>query len=250
MPRDGNAVVQLADAASHAQLRVELFGIPTSRPAPSANLSSASFSGMNVQWQVFGEHVQQTMVLNSRPAGDRVPFTIWQRATLAASDGAGGALLHAIGSAATWGGNWDGELGNGNTTNQSSPVQVQGLSGVTAIAAGRFFSLAVKSDGTVWAWGDNESGQLGNGTNPNSLTPVQVQGFTGVSQLKAGEYFVLALKPDGSVWGWGDNPFGQLGLGTNSGGLNTPQHITTLTGVSLIGTGGYHSLAEKTDGTL
>ena len=44
-----------------------------------------------------------------------------------------------------------------------------GLSGVTAIAAGGTFSLALKSNGTVVAWGVNTSGQ----TNvPPSLTNV------------------------------------------------------------------------------
>ncbi|MBV9895819.1 MAG: hypothetical protein JO020_16765, partial [Chloroflexi bacterium] len=149
-----------------------------------------------------------------------------------------------------WGGNWDGELGDGTTTNQSIPVQVQGLSGVTAIAAGRYFSLALKSDGTVWAWGDNESGQLGNGTNTNSLTPVQVQSLADVTQLKAGAYFGLALDGTGGLWSWGDNAYGQLGLGSNGNGVNLPSHITTLSSVVLLSAGGYHGLAEKSDGTL
>ena len=38
-------------------------------------------------------------------------------------------------------------------------MQVSGLTGVTAVAAGDFFSLAVRADGTVWAWGDNVHGQ-------------------------------------------------------------------------------------------
>ncbi len=45
-----------------------------------------------------------------------------------------------------------------------TPVQVSELTGATAIAAGGWHSLAVKTDGTVWAWGNNEIGQLGDGT--------------------------------------------------------------------------------------
>ena len=31
----------------------------------------------------------------------------------------------------------------------------------TAIAAGEYHTLAIKSDGTLWAWGNNDYGQLG-----------------------------------------------------------------------------------------
>ena len=47
---------------------------------------------------------------------------------------------------------------------RSSPVQVPGLTGVVAVAAGYYHSLALKGDGTVWAWGYNYDGQLGDGT--------------------------------------------------------------------------------------
>lgn len=50
-----------------------------------------------------------------------------------------------------WGYNYYGQLGDGTTTNRSTPVQVSGLTNVIAIAAGGSFSVALKSDGTVWA---------------------------------------------------------------------------------------------------
>jgi alpha-tubulin suppressor-like RCC1 family protein len=61
------------------------------------------------------------------------------------------------------GNNGQGQLGDGSTSNRSVPVPVQGLSGVVAVAADTFHSLAVRSDGTVWTWGYNSYGQLGNG---------------------------------------------------------------------------------------
>jgi alpha-tubulin suppressor-like RCC1 family protein len=74
-----------------------------------------------------------------------------------------------------------------------TPVQVSGLSGVTAIAAGDHHNLALRSEGTVWAWGDNFTGQLGNGSTTDSSTPVQVSALSGVTGIAAGDYHSLAL---------------------------------------------------------
>ncbi|GIO15225.1 hypothetical protein J19TS2_47800 [Cohnella xylanilytica] len=69
-----------------------------------------------------------------------------------------------------WGFNGQSQLGIGNTTSQSLPQQVPGLSGVTRIAAGAYHSLAMTSEGMVWGWGYNGYGQLGNGNfNSKSL---------------------------------------------------------------------------------
>ena len=78
-----------------------------------------------------------------------------------------------------WGNNYYGQLGDGTTTNRNTPVQVSGLTGITAISAGDFNTVALKNDGTVWAWGHNYSGQLGDGTTTDRYTPVQVSGLTG-----------------------------------------------------------------------
>src|SRR5919112_219103 len=83
-----------------------------------------------------------------------------------------------------WGFNGNGELGNGTTTNSSTPVEVSDLVGVKAIAAGHSYSLALKDDGTVWAWGGNHLGQLGNGTTTShSNTPMQVSEVGGVKAI-------------------------------------------------------------------
>ena len=75
----------------------------------------------------------------------------------------------------TWGGNYCGQLGNGSYTDSNAPIQVGGLSGVTAIACGGYHSIALKCDGTMWAWGYNY-GQLCDGRPHHSNVPVQVSG--------------------------------------------------------------------------
>jgi regulator of chromosome condensation (RCC1) repeat-containing protein len=66
--------------------------------------------------------------------------------------------LRSDGTVWAWGGNSAGELGRGTITDHEvTPAPVSELAGVTKIAAGCEFSLALRSDGTVWAWGSTTS---------------------------------------------------------------------------------------------
>ena len=52
------------------------------------------------------------------------------------------------------------------TINAVSPSVVH--ADVTAISAGWYYSMALKTDGTVWAMGRNKYGQFGDGTTTSS----------------------------------------------------------------------------------
>ena len=136
-----------------------------------------------------------------------------------------------------------GMLGNGAKRKSFVPVQVQGLSQVTAIATRQ----ALREDGTVWRWGENRSGDCGDGTNtPIQLIPVQVKDLEGVKAISA----CLALREDGTVWAWGSNCYGQLGNGTSED-RNVPVQVHNLNGITAISNGGYiYSLALREDGTV
>jgi alpha-tubulin suppressor-like RCC1 family protein len=128
-----------------------------------------------------------------------------------------------------WGLNSSGQLGDNTSVSKKNPVQVltsdgvTPLSGVTAIAAGGAFSLALRNDGTVWAWGSNSHGQLG--VNPSEtikITPVQVLSSDGVTPLSgitaiaAGGSHALAINGGTIMYVWGYNELGQLGDGTTT----------------------------------
>ncbi|WP_442950471.1 OmpL47-type beta-barrel domain-containing protein [Paenibacillus sp. FSL H7-0357] len=126
-----------------------------------------------------------------------------------------------------WGANSVGELGNGTATGGTTGVsQVPGMNGVIGIAGGAYYSLAVKSDGSVWAWGYNNLGQLGDGTQTNRWAPIRVTGLSGIKEVSAGVTHSLAKGDDGSVWSWGSNTYGQLGDGSLTARL-TPVLVQT-----------------------
>jgi alpha-tubulin suppressor-like RCC1 family protein/uncharacterized protein YkwD len=145
-----------------------------------------------------------------------------------------------------WGLNNLGQLGDGTTTNQLTPVQLKNPTGVVAVAGGGYHSLALTGDGTVFAWGNNEHGQLGDGTNSNRSTPVQVAKLGEVVAVAAGGNHSLALTRDGTVFAWGLNNQGQLGDGTRTD-QSSPVPVTEIGAVDAIAAGFKHSLAITTD---
>lgn len=77
------------------------------------------------------------------------------------------------------GDNLFGQLGIGNTTNQSSPVQVSGITnGVHLARSLASTSGVIKSDGTLWCWGGN-GGMFGNGNYSSSSTPIHIDKYCG-----------------------------------------------------------------------
>lgn len=123
-----------------------------------------------------------------------------------ASSGTHWLALCDSGSAAAWGYNDRGQLGNGTRAEAKQPVAPKKLEDVVALAAGARHSLALRGDGTVVAWGENDHGQLGDGTRKMRNKPVAVLGLEGdVQAIAAGPSVSYALRSDGSVVGWGMN---------------------------------------------
>ncbi len=129
------------------------------------------------------------------------------------------------------------------------------------LSGGSYYSIALKSDGTVWSWGSNEYGQLGNGTTEDRFIPTKVSDLSDVLAIAGGSFHNLALKSDRTVWAWGYNTNGQLGNGTTTSS-SVPVQVSYLSDIIAIDVGKYyfiknisyiypaHSLALKSDGTV
>ena len=144
------------------------------------------------------------------------------------------------------------QLGQGDITNYSSPVQVGTLTTWSQIAGGGYHTIATKTDGTLWAWGYNSIGALGQGNTTNYSSPVQVGTLTTWStwsKIACGYEHTLATKTDGTLWAWGYDAYGQLGQG-NTTNYSSPVQVGSLTTWSLVACGAYHTIATKTNGTL
>lgn len=104
------------------------------------------------------------------------------------------ALTFAAGTVWAWGGNDEGELGDGTTTWRFSPEQT-GLTGVSQIAAGGLVAAAVLSNGSVMTWGIDSEGELGTSTRDDNLhpSPVLVRTLAGASLVAVGFNHVMAI---------------------------------------------------------
>jgi alpha-tubulin suppressor-like RCC1 family protein len=171
-----------------------------------------------------------------------------------------------------WGYNAFGQLADGTTG--TAPCYCRPLAftpsdtvGVTAVAGGAWFSLALQADGTVLSWGDDEVGQLGtNLVNDDPVclcrtSPQPVLGPGGIGLLanivaiSAGDFTSMALRNDGTVWMWGQNYNGELGDGTVTERdtpiqVQGPGGVGVLTGVTAIAAGDTWSAALRSDGTV
>ena len=165
-----------------------------------------------------------------------------------------------------WGDNSDGQLGIGNTDNQTKPVKVTGITGkikqlITLKYDGEalldYFSVyALTEDGSLYVWGNNSNGQFGLGNTDNQTKPVKVAAITDkIKELIVPEPYLfssilIAITEDNSLYTWGYNRDGELGIGSNEYEVYIPTKVNLPGKVKLITTKGESVYAILEDGSL
>lgn len=167
------------------------------------------------------------------PAAAYTPARAGERSTIAPSG-----AVDPDGTLWMWGGNTDGQVGNGiygthhhYTTDRYEIIPVPIMADVKSVCTIGNSSAAIKNDGSLWTWGHSDAGQLGNDGGGNvhleyetstesynyylQTVPAKVMDDVAAVSLGTrygaiGGGFGAAIKTDGSLWMWGDNGSGQL----------------------------------------
>jgi alpha-tubulin suppressor-like RCC1 family protein len=165
--------------------------------------------------------------------------TNWSQGSSGASQTA---AIKTDGTLWTWGRNYQGVLGDGTTTNRSSPVQtISGGTDWKAVHITVANLVAIKTDGTLWTCGSNYQGVLGDGTLTHRSSPVQtVAGGTNWKQIGSTRSAIFALEEapglthykqeDDSLFTWGTNIDGVLGSGPSVNPRSSPVQIASSLG--------------------
>lgn len=242
----GNSFGQLGNASTaDSALPVAVTSLSSGIAAIAAGDSYSCALTMSGGVQCWGLN-QNGQLGNGSTSSSSTPVAVTNLSSGVAAIAVGeahGCALMTSGGVQCWGMNQNGQLGNGSTTDSSTPVAVTNLpNNVVAIVAGGFHTCALTGTGVVQCWGQNSQGQLGNGSTTDSSSPVTTANLgSGVTAIAAGYRHTCALPAGGGVQCWGYNVYGQLGNGSNSNSL-LPGPVASLAGsVAKIAAGKYQT---------
>ena len=147
--------------------------------------------------------------------GPRNPVKVMEDVVSVSVGWSHSAAIKTDGSLWVWGGNSDGQIGDGTRVGRAVPTRV--MEDVVAVSAGgmirpgpgRAFTMAIRTDGSLWIWGGDGISEV-----ESKLTPVQIKEDV-VAASVGSNHFIVATS-DGALWTWGLNEHGQLGDGTTT----------------------------------
>ena len=155
-----------------------------------------------------------------------------------------------------WGRNNINMLGDGTTTQRTTPIRplagasVAGdnngtyLDNIKSVSAGQYHTCAVSESDNIYCWGRNTTGQLGDNSTTQRSTAIRIDTgasvagdndgtyLDNISNVETGVNHTCAVSNNDNIYCWGYNLYGQLGDGTTTQ-RTTP--IRPLAGASVAG---------------
>ncbi len=153
--------------------------------------------------------------------------------------------LLSSGKVKCWGGNYDGQLGNGTSGAPGGygPDEVANLTDAIKVEVGGNSTCALTNTGALKCWG------IGSGY--SSTTPAVIPGMdSGVISFGTGMNHTCAVTSAGAAKCWGWNYYGELGT-ADANQTQTPTQVVGLTsGVASLSMWDYSTCAVLTNGQL
>ncbi len=170
-----------------------------------------------------------------------------------------GYALSSMGRLFAWGNNLYGQIGNGTTSNQTTPVDITMMFAleqdetILKVVSGYYHGIVLTSFGRVMTWGINYQNELGDGTAIPSKVPVDITEHVSIGptdkiiDIATHAYHSFATTSSGEIHGWGKNINGQLAIDTMNN-QSFPVRIDEILGLAsnevavMIALGSEHSL--------
>ena len=148
-----------------------------------------------------------------------------------------------------WGSNGFGQVGDTTSVNKSSPVQIgTDTNWSKAISRSWSYTMAVKTNGTLWGWGSDQVYAFGTGTSVVRSSPVQLGTLTNWTNVFGNTLLSAPLSSTGLYAS--SNTTTLIGYKTSALNVNSPTQVGDNTNWSSVSANFLSSMATKTDGTL